>query len=304
MEKGYVTTDDGVKLYYQKTGVSSSTVIIPYGLFLFEDFKCLAADHTLIFYDMRNRGRSDKVTESKKLSRGIHHDVEDLETVRKHFDIEKIHLIGWSYLGLMVFLYAMTYQDHVARVVQIAPLQFNLSTQYPGHLKANDETPVPDPKKMQELADLEESGYARADPKGYSKKWWSAYRSIYVTNQKDTVKIFSAVDEFPNEWPNNITKHFTENIAPSILKLDIKNDQVEKCASPVLTIHGTMDRAAHYGGGREWVFHLPNARLVTIDKGGHMPWIESPDVVFPAIRTFLNGKWPEEAEEINAPDFK
>ena len=76
------------------------------------------------------------------------------------------------------------------------------------------------------------------------------------------------------------------------------------CGLPVLTIHGTMDRAVPYGAGREWVFNLPNARLISIDKGGHMPWIESPGLVFPAVRTFLNGEWPEQAEEINKPDFR
>jgi proline iminopeptidase len=304
MEEGYVTTNDGVQLFYQKIGDSQSTVIIPNALYLFEDFKYLAADHTLIFYDMRNRGRSDNVIESQKLSRGIHHDVEDLETIRKHFGREKVHLIGHSYLGLMVFLYTTTYQDHVARVVQIGPMQFNLTTQYPKHLTANDETPVPDPKKMEELTNLEASGYTEANPKEYSRKWWSIIRSVYVTNPKDTVKIFSAIDEFPNEWPTNQMKHLTEYIMPSIQTLDVKKEQIEKCKSSVLTIHGTKDRAVPYGAGREWVFSLPDARLVTIDEGGHMPWIEAPSIVFPAIRTFLKGEWPGRAEEINVADFK
>jgi proline iminopeptidase len=304
MEEGYATTDDGVQLFYQKIGDSPSTVIIPNALYLFEDFKYLAVDHTLIFYDMHNRGRSDKVSESQKLSRGIHHDVKDLETIRKHFGREKVHLIGHSYLGLMVFLYATSYPDHVGRVVQIGPMQFDITAKYPQHLTANDETPVPDPKKMEVLTNLEASGYAQASPREYSRKWWSSIRSVYVTNPKDTVKIFSGIDEFPNEWPTNQMKHLTENILPSIQNLDIKKEQMENCRLPVLTLHGTNDRAVPYGAGREWVFNLPNARLVTIDKGGHMPWIESPSIVFPSIRTFLKGEWPEEAEEINEADFK
>lgn len=304
MEKGYVTTDDGVRLFYQKIGDSPGTVIIPYALCLYEDFKYLAADHTLIFYDMRNRGRSDKVSERQKLSKGIHHDVEDLETIRKHFGIEKVNLIGWSYLGLMVFMYATTYQNHVARVVQISPAQFNLTTKYPEHLTADDETPVPDPEKIKGLIALEASGYAETNPKEYSKKWWSIMSPVYVNNAEDTAKIFSSFSEFPNEWPSNFMKHTTENIMPSIQALDLRSEQIEKYKSPFLTIHGTMDRAAPYGGGREWVFNLPNARLVTVNKGSHMPWIDSPDIVFPAIRTFLNGEWPEEAEEINMADFR
>ena len=159
-------------------------------------------------------------------------------------------------------------------------------------------------KREGELAGLEASRYAETNPKEYSKKWWSIFRSFYVTNPEDAVKIFSSIEEFPNEWPTNITKHYVENMMPSVQTLDIQNEQLEKCKSPVLTIHGTRDRAVPYGAGREWVFGLPRARLITIREGGHMPWIESPGIVFPAIRIFLNGQWPEEAEEINVPDFR
>ena len=304
MEKGYITTADGVKLFYRKIGESPSTVIIPNAIWLYEDFKYLSVDHTLIFYDLRNRGRSDKVIERRKLSGGIHHDVEDLETIRKHFGRDKVHLIGHSYLGLMVFLYATNYQEHVGRVVQIGPMQFNPATKYPKHLVANDETPVPDPKKMEDLANLEASGYAKTNPKEYSKKWWSVVSTIYLTDPNDTIKPISTIDEYPNEWAGNFQKHLTENIMPSIQSLDIQKEQIEKCKSPVLTIHGTRDRAAPYGAGREWSFVLPDARLFTIEEGGHLPWIEAPNIVFPAVRTFLNGEWPEGAEEIHVADFR
>ena len=64
---------------------------------------------------------------------------------------------------------------------------------------------------------------------------------------------------------------------------------------PVLTIHGTQDRNAPYGGGREWVAHLPEARLLTVRGAGHMPWLENPGAVFPAIDSFLGGEWPQNA---------
>lgn len=304
MTEGYVTTDDSVKLYYQKIGNSNSIVIIPNALYLYDDFKYLASDHTIIFYDMRNRGRSDKVSDNQKLSRGILDDVEDLETIRKHFSRGKIKLVGHSYLGLMVFLYSSKYPDNVDRMVQIGPMQFNLDTKYPEHLTVHDEIPVPNPQQMEELTNLEAIEYNETNPREYSKKWWSIIRSVYVTNPRDTVKIFSAIDEFPNEWPNNQMKHLTENILPSIQNLDIKKEEIERCGFPVLTVHGTMDRAVPYGAGREWVYNFPNARLVTIENGGHMPWIESPDIVYPSIRKFLSGEWPEQAEEINMADFK
>jgi pimeloyl-ACP methyl ester carboxylesterase len=52
---------------------------------------------------------------------------------------------------------------------------------------------------------------------------------------------------------------------------------------PVLVVHGTKDRSAPYGGGRDWAAMLPNARLVTVTNAGHVPWIEKPGEVFDTL---------------------
>jgi hypothetical protein len=68
----YVTADDGVRLFVQKLGNGAQAVVIPNGIYLSDDFKHLADGRTLIFFDFRNRGRSDHVSDSSKLKRGIH----------------------------------------------------------------------------------------------------------------------------------------------------------------------------------------------------------------------------------------
>ena len=81
----YVTTEDGVRLFVQKVGTDPKAVLIPNRVYLFDAFNAFADGRTVIFYDPRNRGRSDHITDRSKLERGIHHDVEDLEVVRRHF---------------------------------------------------------------------------------------------------------------------------------------------------------------------------------------------------------------------------
>ena len=117
--EGYVTTDDGVRLWFQTVGSGPQVVVLPNGFHLLEDFSCLAPGRTLVFYDVRNRGRSDTVTDPALLERGIHNDVDDLDAVRRHFGLDRLVLIGHSYMGLMVILYAMKYPAHVDRIVQI-----------------------------------------------------------------------------------------------------------------------------------------------------------------------------------------
>jgi pimeloyl-ACP methyl ester carboxylesterase len=46
-------------------------------------------------------------------------------------------------------------------------------------------------------------------------------------------------------------------------------------------------------GAEEWVEILPNARLFKISDSGHLPFVEQPEIFYPAVEQFLNGEWPE-----------
>jgi pimeloyl-ACP methyl ester carboxylesterase len=138
--KGYVPTPDGVRLFFHHLGSAAHAVIVPNAVHMFDSFRHLANNRTVIFFDLRNRGNSDSVGDREKLTRGIHHDVDDIEAVRQHFGFDKVDLIGHSYVGLMVILYAMKYPANVNRVVQIGPSQPDAATQYPAHLTGADAT--------------------------------------------------------------------------------------------------------------------------------------------------------------------
>ena len=58
LSEGYVITPDGVRLFFQKLGTGSDVLIVPNAVYMFDDFKHLAKHRTVIFYDLRNRGRS------------------------------------------------------------------------------------------------------------------------------------------------------------------------------------------------------------------------------------------------------
>jgi pimeloyl-ACP methyl ester carboxylesterase len=60
------------------------------------------------------------------------------------------------------------------------------------------------------------------------------------------------------------------------------------------------DRNAPYGAGRDWAMQLPDARLVTVENAAHAPWIEAPELVFGSIKAFLDGAWPEAAEQVKS----
>ena len=139
------------------------------------------------------------------------------------------------------------------------------------------------------------------EPLEYCRKFWELLRRLFVVNPRDTTKLKWDPCEAPNE--RNFMKQFTENVLPSLQKLNLMEADLGRVQTPVLTIHGRKDRSAPYGGGRDWARLLPNARLLTVDGGGHFPWVEEPQTVFASIDAFLSGQWPQTALEVVSMDI-
>ena len=276
-EEGFVTADDGALLFYRRVGKGSQAVIVPLAFMLFDNLKQLAADRTLIFYDMRNRGRSSAVADGAQLT--IQKDVEDLEKIRKHFGFGKVSLIGESYLGLMVVMYAMQYPQNYDRIVEIGAVPLKFGTKYPANLTAQDKEPAIDPAEDQKLRKLEQDGYHKSNPKDYCTKEWLMLRPMFVGKREDAHKVGPGYWDLPNEWPVNLSRHFQHHFT-SVQQLDIPRTEIAKVKHSVLTIHGTKDRNAPYGSGREWAGMLPDSRLITVDGAAHFPWIEAPELIF------------------------
>ena len=291
--EGYITTSDGVRLFYQKSGSGSQTVIIPNGIYLMEDFMRFAEGRTLIFYDVRNRGRSDSISDVSKLARGVLQDVDDLDTVRRHFGVDQIDLIGHSYVGMIVALYAMQYTDHVNRVVQIGPVQPDATKKYPAELAYADEVGSAVFAKLGQMQKAAMTG----TPEEICRKFWGVLAALYVANPADAGRVNNwGRCELPNE--SGFVRYWLGVLQPSIQKLQISADEVAKGEAPLLVIHGVKDRNAPYGGGRDWAMLWPDARLLTVENAAHAPWIEEPELVFGAIGTFLDGGWPEAAGSV------
>jgi pimeloyl-ACP methyl ester carboxylesterase len=169
VEEGRFKTPDGVELFYQKVGSGKQVVIIPGGLFSFDGLKPLAnKDRTVIFYDMRNRGRSQHIDDMSKIT--IEGDVADLEAVRAHFKAQKFTPIGYSYLGMMVMLYAKDHPDRVERVVQLGPVPLKFGTEYPAEFDNTRDRSVVDGAKYAELERLEKQGLKEKEPQIFCEK--------------------------------------------------------------------------------------------------------------------------------------
>ena len=297
IEELAVETPDGVLLRVRRClpvgdGGSGRPLVVPNGIFLEgeADFGPLAAGREVVFYDLRGRGRSDAVTDPERL--GIERDVEDLETVRSALGFERMDLLGHSYLGLMVILYALDHPERVGRIVQVGPAgpaaEFLARTPRPGA----------DPEAM-DLAAWQALLADRAtpvrDPVTYSRRFWEIFLP-YMFGDPEKARAYPMpdLDDVPNEWPSNMNRTI-QAVMASMTSYDVR-ERAGAVEAPVLVVHGTKDRNAPYESGPAWRDCLGNARLLTVEGAAHMPWAEEPEAVLPAIERFLNGDWPEAAE--------
>lgn len=288
--EGYVTTPDGVRLCYRLTGHGAPTVIVPNGLYYADDLAALWQDHAAVVYDLRNRGRSDAVSEPSRLSRGVLNDLDDLDAVRAHFDLPRVDLVGHSYVALVALHYAIAYPQRVRRVVMLGA---------PGYGVGHDAPPSPDAVALdvfQQLGALQQApptddGVARC------RRFWDVLARLYVVDQglAPRAAAMGRCDQ-PNE--RAFLPHWTTYIEPSLKQLPAAASDLARATCPVLVVHGTHDRSAPHEAGRAWAARLPNARLLAVPDVAHVPWIEAPSVVIPALQTFLAGAWPDAAERV------
>lgn len=287
-----IIAEDGTHLYFERLGGGPRTILMPNGLYLLPDFRHLAEEATLIAYDVRNRGRSDTVRDPTKLARGIEQDADDLDAVRRMFGTERIDLIGHSYIGLMVALYAMRYAAHVRRIVLIGPVQPDAAKQYPPQLTGADAVFS---QVMAEMARMS-SNPPPGEPEEVCRKFWSVLSALCVVDPADAERLNWVRCDLPNE--RNFGNYWAKYLSPSIERLKLTDEDFSHASMPALVVHGVRDRNAPYGGARDWAALMPNARLVTVPNAAHAPWIEAPDLVFSSIRTFLGGEWPDASEKL------
>lgn len=63
---------------------------------------------------------------------------------------------------------------------------------------------------------------------------------------------------------------------------------------PVLAVWGKQDPVAPFAESEALLAAMPRARLVPVDSAGHLPHLERPEVVIPAVVRFLREGWPAE----------
>ncbi|MGW7363643.1 alpha/beta fold hydrolase [Streptomyces sp. NPDC054841] len=115
----HLTTDDGVRLWAERTGAGEPLVLCHGGPGLWDMFREVAAaltdDAAVHRWDQRGCGRSER-----RGPYSLARSVADLEAVRQHFGLTRMALLGHSWGATLALRYALDHPEHVSRLVYVS----------------------------------------------------------------------------------------------------------------------------------------------------------------------------------------
>jgi proline iminopeptidase len=281
---GLLRRPGGTLLHYRSIGSGPVGLIAAGAMELTDLLRPMAEQQSVVLYDPRHRGASRATNDTAGV--GIDGEVDDLAAVRQHFAAEGIAVLGWSYTAATVAKFAALRPDIVNRVVLVGPIPPRRASYQLDWTRGAGQ----DSLGLELLRIMRERGEDEENSDDFCRRYWEiAVLRPWMGDSAALARSNLDPCRFENERP--------ERREASLARLlDAFGDwdwtaDVSNFAGPVLVIHGTADPVT-IEGAEEWIQSFPNARLLSIEGAGHMPWLEQPDVVLGAIETFLGGSWP------------
>ena len=295
-DEGFITASDGVRLFYKVVGSGGETLIAVHGgpgnslTSILPDLEPLARNRRVIYYDQRGNGLSDLLDDDdEKLSITKH--VQDLEAVRAHFKLDRMTLLGNSWGGLLIGYYAAAHPDRVERLIFHSPAAptRTLLSEMDAEVQRRLKRQYTD-EQLKRLAEIARWQYwlRASDPRAVCNEMYRMILAVYGFNVESIKLIKGDVCSGPIESVRRqrfVTAQIWQelgdyNLLPSL--------GVVK--APALVIHGTAD-VIPVKSSEAWAGALPNARLLLIEKSGHMPQFEQPEIFFKAVENFFERRF-------------
>jgi len=279
---------DGAALFYRLVGTGPDTLVMIHGGpgmdmgYMVPDFAPLAGRHRLLFYDQRGGGRSERLRDDPALFTMAHH-VADLEALRVRFGLARMTLIAHSFGPALAAAYAIAHPDRVARMIFLGPLpprQGELWQRYGATLDSR----LTEAERA-EMARLEEAMLHGPDPVAACRAYWAIGVKPRIARPELASRI---TGDFCSAGADGIRAGMGvagPHTSAALGSWDFR-PALAQVAAPTLIIHGEDD-AIPMDLVEEWTTALSHARLIKVPGASHFPYVERPDLVWPAIEDFL-----------------
>lgn len=276
---------DGVRLFYRIEGrAGAPAAILLHGgpgsniNAVWRDLEPLGDDRRTVLYDQRGGGRSEIITDPKRLTAEDH--VRDLEAVRTALHLDRFALVGESWGALLAVLYAAEHPDRVERLLLLGPAP-------PSRAMLNqrfDESDAAMGLRAQ-LASVAAEMAGSPDPIATCKAFFDLYTPQFFARPENITKRRGSSCDGP---PEGVRNYFVVNQATlsSLGDYDVR-PKLARLSMPALVVEGEKSIPSTVRSARAFADSLPNAKLLLVPDAGHYPQVERPDVFFPAVHAFL-----------------
>jgi pimeloyl-ACP methyl ester carboxylesterase len=286
--KNWVDLPDGSRLYVESAGEGSETLIVPLAVWFAPDLAPVALNRKTVFYGLRGRSRSVPGTPPEI---GIDADVAELESLRQSLGLERISILGWSYMAGVAVRYALRHPERVEKLVLVSPIPVRKDPHWNLFVERFGERIDPDQLRQLEAA-LEDEELAKRKPDWIHRRFLAAYMPAYVSDPDSLGRMksrpWSKLDTRPDR-----AAAWQERVHVRLGDWDWR-EEARTLRCPVLVVHGEDDPLP-IAAGREWSELLPDASLLALDGVGHLPWLEEPFAFFVQVESFLGGEIDEAA---------
>jgi proline iminopeptidase len=229
----------------------------------------LSQHFTLIFYDQRGCGQSEKAVNEDYTMDG---EVETLEALRQFFKIDQLNLIGESWGSMLALLYAAKHPDHVNKIFMTAAV--GATTE--GYFRFE--------KELMNRLTMDE------------RKWLEDVSPKVETGEVDVAEIFKMIDPYyvysPESLPKKTKTQSNARVNELIGKDIAENYDVSKDANklsqiPMVVAQGDHDIITPEILEQVLVNYIPHIEVREMKNCGHWSVIEQPEQLQAMIMDFF-----------------
>jgi proline iminopeptidase len=234
----------------------------------------LSRGRELVFYDQRGGGRS-RVDANVAVRWQVH--VDDLARVAAELRVEPLVVVGYSWGGLLAMLHAveaasgrLANPPHAMLLIDPAPVSRRYRSAFEAEFARRQASP-----EIQRLRDeLATSGLRERDPEAYRQRAFELSVAGYFADP-------SAARDLT---PFRIVSRVQHAVWDSLGDYDLA-PHLASVRCRALVVHGRRDPIPLESS--DACARALGARLVVLDRCGHVPYVEQPDALFEVAEAFL-----------------
>ncbi len=267
----------GVSLFERRVGKGEPTVVLHGGPgahhdYLLPGFDALATGRELIYYDQRGGGQSQV---PRDVPVGWREQVEDLESLREQWQLERLTIAGYSWGGLLALLYATEHPDKVERLALISPAPAWRAAREEFERRFSKRNLAPE--LLRQRATLRESGLRESDPLAYAQRLFELSVAPY----------FYDPERARDLTPFRVTGRTQQEVWASLEDYDLR-PSLARLEVPALVMHGESDPIP-IEASRELAGYL-KAEFHPLPRCGHVPYVEASDQFVTLVDNFLRAR--------------